>query len=131
MKKTKSLGEIREEMEALEIWIKNPENYWISMFAHERGYHPSRLKEWAEKDEDFNEIYKKAQSLQSDKIVMCALENKFNAKFAQFVLGKIDPFYEEKVEKSDPLHVMAEFMKQVNENTSQIPIKENYDQKNK
>lgn len=80
---------IEYEAEAFQDWLKNPENIYFKKFALERGYHPQRLSEFAEKNEKFSEAYQIAKAWQEIKLVEGGLLSQFHAGFTKFVLGNV------------------------------------------
>lgn len=80
---------IENEADAFLEWMKHSENLYFKKFAIERGYHPNRLAEFAEKNEKFSGVYERAKAWQEVKLVEGGLLSKFNAGFTKFVLGNI------------------------------------------
>jgi hypothetical protein len=78
---------IEGEATAFEAWMNRPESIYFKGFALERGYHPQRLTEFAEKNERFSDVYRRAQAWQENKLVTGGLTNLFNAGFTKFVMG--------------------------------------------
>jgi hypothetical protein len=80
---------IEAEAAAFEDWMNRVDSIYFKNFALERGYHPQRLSEFAEENERFSEVYKRAQAWQENKLVEGGLTNVFNAGFTKFVLGNV------------------------------------------
>lgn len=78
---------IEAEAEAFLAWMDKPGSLYYKKFALERGYHPQRLTEWAQKNEKFADVYRYSQAWQESKLVEGGLKNAFNAGFTKFVMS--------------------------------------------
>ena len=78
---------IEKESEAFIEWMKLPESIFFKSFAIERGYHPNRLQEFADKSPIFSGVLNKAKAWQEQKLINFALFNKINAGMTKFVLA--------------------------------------------
>ncbi len=78
---------LKKEAEALEEWMKKPESIYFKSFALERGYHPNRLAEFAEKSEALAEVYALSKDWQECRLVNYGCFNKINSGICKFILA--------------------------------------------
>ena len=78
---------IEAEADAFEEWMKKPGSIYFKRFAIDRGYHPQRFGEFADRNEKFAEVYKQAQAWQEVRFVEGGLTSEFNSGFCKFVMG--------------------------------------------
>ena len=77
---------IEREAEALIEWLKKDSNFYFKKFALERGYHPQRLSEFAQKNKRFSEALEKAKAWQELRLVEGGLQGGYNSTITKFVL---------------------------------------------
>lgn len=77
---------IEREAVALLEWLKNDRNFYFKKFALERGYHPQRLSEFAQKNKKFSEALERAKAWQELRLVEGGLQGGYNATITKFVL---------------------------------------------
>lgn len=78
---------IAKETAALHEWMENPNNYFFTSFLAARGLHPQQMERFAAESEEFRETHARARATQEFRIVDKALNRKFDATFAKFVLS--------------------------------------------
>lgn len=78
---------IEEEAKNFLEWMKLPQSIFFKSFAIERGYHPNRLQEFADKNQVFSGVYELAKAWQESRLVDFALFNKTNCGMTKFVLA--------------------------------------------
>jgi len=102
---------IEKEAQAFLDWMEKPGNLFIKSFAVERGYHPNRLQEFAEKNNVFSGVYLRAKAWQEGKLVKGGLLREYDSGMTKFVLVNHHG-YKEKAEISgdstNPLAVVLE-----------------------
>ena len=77
---------MEKERIALEKWIENPDNYFLTAFRTERNLLPEIVERLREYSISFRETYARALEIQEQRIVSNALSRKFDGNFAKFVL---------------------------------------------
>lgn len=77
---------IEREATLLLEWLKNDCNVYFKKFALERGYHPQRLSEFAQKNKKFSEALEKAKAWQELRLIEGGLQGGYNATITKFVL---------------------------------------------
>lgn len=80
---------IEKEAEALEEWMKEPENLYLQDFVMSRTYGPQRLPEFAKKSERFAEAYARAKCFQERKIMHLGLTRKYDSQFCKFTMQNV------------------------------------------
>jgi hypothetical protein len=113
---------IEAEAEALEKWMKQPDNIYFKQFAIERGYHPQRFSEFAEVNQRFSEALETAKEWQECRLVIGGLKGEFNAGFCKFVMGRLFGWAEKsetKVIAEDP-NSLAYMLKMIDGKTKEL-----------
>jgi len=100
---------IEKEAVAFEKWMENPESTYFKRFAINRGYHPQRLSEFAEKNKKFSEVYAMAKAWQEARLVEGGLTSEFNSGFCKFVMGNVCGWVDKQETKlsGDAAHPLA------------------------
>lgn len=81
---------LKKEAKTLLDWFSEEETrFWLKDFAIERGYHPTRLDEFAQKSKEFSSAYNIAKAIQESRIVKGGLSGEMNAKMAIFSLKNV------------------------------------------
>ncbi len=80
---------IEKEAVAFEEWMNRPGSIYFKRFAINRGYHPQRLSEFADQNDKFSEVYRKAQAWQEVRLAEGGLTNEFNSGFCKFVMSNV------------------------------------------
>lgn len=78
---------IERESQSFLEWMRLPDSIFFKTFAIERGYHPNRLQEFADKSEVFSGVLEIAKAWQESKLVNYGLFNKTNSGMTKFVLS--------------------------------------------
>ena len=78
---------IEAEAIAFEEWLQNPDNYYFSEFALDRGYTNDTLLELAKKSALFARTLHRAREIQEKRIVKKSLDRSYDGNFAKFVLA--------------------------------------------
>ena len=69
---------IEAEADAFDEWMDNKKGVWFKDFALERGYLPDKFTEFAEKNEKFKQVYRKAKFWQESLMVKGMSMKKMN-----------------------------------------------------
>lgn len=97
---------IEDERKALEEWLSDERNYYLTKFASSRGYFSSWLDEMANKSHRFSLTLQRAREIFEARIVTNSLDRTMDGNFAKFVLAN-KAGWKEKQElsssKEDPL----------------------------
>lgn len=78
---------IEQEALIFREWMNKEDSVFFKTFCIERGYHPNRLQEFAEKSPVFAGVLEIAKVWQESKLVNYGLFNKTNAGMTKFVLA--------------------------------------------
>lgn len=92
---------IKEEAERFREWMQRPESVFFKSFAIERGYHPVRLHEFADRSPEFSLALQIAKAWQEQKLVNFGLFNKTNSTITKFVLTNCHSWKEQSQEQTD------------------------------
>jgi len=111
---------IEKEAEAFEEWMTRKNSLWYEDFAMERGYLPQRFSEFAEDNQRFAEVYKKAKEWQKSLLLRGGLLNKFNAGFTKFVMGNTCGWYEKTQVSGDAANPLEFLLKNVDGGSKQL-----------
>lgn len=80
---------IENEADEFLKWMKDPAHIYFKRFALDRGYSPQRLSEFAENNDKFSEVYKRAKEWQECRLAEGGLLEEFNSGFCKFVMGNV------------------------------------------
>jgi hypothetical protein len=78
---------LKKEAQLFRKWMQQEDSIYFKSFAIERGYHPNRLQEFADKNPEFSGVYNLAKAWQEQKLVNYGLFNKTNSGMTKFVLA--------------------------------------------
>ena len=78
---------IEEEARLFQEWMGKEDSVFFKSFCVERGYHPNRLQEFADKSPVFSGVLEIAKVWQESKLVNYGLFNRTNAGMTKFVLA--------------------------------------------
>lgn len=106
---------IEKEAVEFEKWMKQPDNIYFKRFAIDRGYHPQRFSEFAEKNEKFSEVYAMAKAWQETRLAEGGLTSEFNSGFCKFVMGNVCGWVDKQETKlsGDAVNPLAFLLKSV------------------
>ena len=77
--------------EALEFekFMQREDSLYYKEFCLERGYHPKRLLEFSEVNENFSRVYEQSKVWQELRISKGALTNQLNSGFSKFFMANV------------------------------------------
>jgi len=78
---------IEKEAKLFQEWMGKEDSVFFKSFCVERGYHPNRLQEFADKNPVFAGVLEIAKVWQESKLVNYGLFNRTNAGMTKFVLA--------------------------------------------
>lgn len=82
--------EVLEELaDKLDVWMDNPNNYWLGSFAAENKIHRKTLPYLVGKNEKFDAAYERAKNKQEEKLVLDGLSGKSNPSVVIFALKNV------------------------------------------
>ena len=87
---------IENEAIALTEWIRRTDALYFKEFAFERGYSPTKLTVFAERNINFREALKDAHEWQEARLVRGGLTKEFDPGFTKFVMARTCGWKEEK-----------------------------------
>ncbi len=90
---------IEGEAVALEEWMQQSSGIYFKRFALDRGYHPQRMPEFAEVNQRFAEVYRRAQAWQEIRLAEGGLTSEFNAGFCKFMMGNVCGWFDKQETK--------------------------------
>jgi hypothetical protein len=80
---------LEEEAKLIVKWAEETENLYLRDFAHERGYHPSRLSEFALSNKNFAQALERAKDIQEKKITTMALKKGADMAWVKYFLPRL------------------------------------------
>ena len=104
---------LREEASHFHQWMQKEDSIFFKSFAIERGYHPNRLQEFADKSPEFSGALKIAKAWQEQKLVNCGLFNKTNSGMTKFVLANCHSWTERAQVSGDATNPLSFLMSSV------------------
>lgn len=78
--------DIEVERLALEKWIENDSNYFITAFLNERRLHREQMDRFCRYSPNFRETFTRALAVQEQRLVELAVSKKGDGNFIKFVL---------------------------------------------
>lgn len=98
---------IRKEAALFREWMQRDDSIYFKSFAIERGYHPNRLQEFADKNPEFSGVLEIAKAWQEQKLVNLGLFNKINCGMTKFVLANHHSWVEKSQISGDAANPLA------------------------
>ena len=80
---------LAEEAKALRAWIIEPHNLHLKDFAHERGYSPDRISEFAKEDVEFARALIFAKDKQESKFINGAWKKDMGMDFVKYFMPRM------------------------------------------
>lgn len=111
---------IREEARRFLEWMQREGSIFFKSFAIERGYHPNRLQEFANRSPEFSGALELAKAWQEQKLVNLGLFNKTNSTITKFVLTNCHAWKEHAQISGDAANPLEFLLKQVDGETKEL-----------
>lgn len=92
---------ISELADKLDVWINEPDKFWLGSFAADNGFGKQRLTEFAAKNDKFASAYERAKQIQENKLFMLGLSGKGNVTMAIFALKNVAGWRDIKEEEKE------------------------------
>ncbi len=80
---------IENEAAALREWIVLPRSLWLKGFAYERGYSPTRMWEFGQKNKEFSNALEFAKDEQERKFIMGAWSKEMDMAFVKHFMPRM------------------------------------------
>ncbi len=80
---------IENEALALRAWAVGPRNLWLKGFAYERGYTPTRMWEFGQKNDEFAKALEFAKDEQERKFVYGAWSKEMDMAFVKHFMPRM------------------------------------------
>lgn len=77
---------IDQEADALEEWLKDPNNYYANNFFCDRGISRQHVQPFCEKSVHFSDTWRKAKEIQEQRLINLAVTRKGDPGFIKFML---------------------------------------------
>ena len=117
---------IEIEREALETWIDDPKNYFITAFLNERKLDAKLIDRFTQSSQSFCQTYTRAKQIQEQRLVEAACTRKFDGNFVKFVLQNKAGWKEKQELSGDTQNPLAILMAKIDAN-AKSPV-EDYEQ---
>ena len=115
------------EAKAFLDWMKLPESIFFKSFAIERGYHPNRLQEFANKSVEFSGVLEIAKAWQESKLINYGLFNKINCGMTKFVLANHHGYSERSQVGGDQANPLALILGNIDGGSKELVISDSND----
>ena len=80
---------IEQEAHALWDWISSTQCLYFKEFAFQRGYSPSKLSIFAERNENFRQALQDAHEWQESRLLKGGLTKEFDSAFTRFAMSQL------------------------------------------
>lgn len=104
---------LEKEADLLLDWFQDKKNFWLTDFAHSRGYSRCNLSELSKKSEYFANALKIAKEIQESRIAKGGLTGKFNSSMTIFALKNVAKWRDKIEEKETTPELLQKYSEMI------------------